>query len=105
MIYAGCGRHKNLESFRVWIKMKTVNKYPKVKSVKPLDGKVLLIEFENGVFKYYNCNTLLDTEEFRPLLNNSFFKRVQPDPHGYGVIWSDEIDLAESELWINGETA
>ena len=30
------------------------------------------------------------------------FRRVRADDHGYAVVWTDEIDLAESELWING---
>jgi hypothetical protein len=24
------------------------------------------------------------------------------DKHGYGIVWNDELDLSESELWING---
>jgi len=24
------------------------------------------------------------------------------DPHGYAVVWNDDIDLAESEIWLKG---
>jgi hypothetical protein len=24
------------------------------------------------------------------------------DKHGYGIVWNDELDLSESEFWING---
>jgi len=30
---------------------------------------------------------------------------VKADKHGYGISWNDEIDLSESELWLNGEAA
>ncbi|MBN1552413.1 DUF2442 domain-containing protein [bacterium] len=82
-----------------------MDKYPKVKSVKALDDQQILVEFETGVVKRYNCKPLMDSVEFQPLKNKAFFKCVQVDPFGYGVIWNDEIDLAESELWINGRMA
>ena len=41
-------------------------------------------------------------ETFKPLLNDALFRSVKADRHGYGIIQSDEIDLSESELWING---
>jgi hypothetical protein len=82
--------------------MATVEVYPKVKAVRPLAGKRLLIEFDNGITKLYDCNPLLDSEVFAPLWNEALFRRVRVDKHGYAVIWTDEIDLAESELWLNG---
>jgi len=45
---------------------------------------------------------LLKEEAFKPLLDNALFQSVKADKYGYGVIWSDEIDLSESELWKNG---
>ncbi|MDD2230018.1 MAG: DUF2442 domain-containing protein [Candidatus Cloacimonetes bacterium] len=32
------------------------------------------------------------------------FKQVRADSMGYGVVWNDDLDLSESELWINGRT-
>ena len=49
-----------------------------------------------------DCTSLLKEEAFKPLLNNALFQSVKADKYGYGVIWSNEIDLSESELWING---
>ena len=82
--------------------MTTTAAYPRVKNVKPLTGKRLLVEFVNGVTKLYDCTLLSEDEVFRRLRNDALFRRVRADDHGYGVIWNDEIDLAESELWING---
>jgi len=76
--------------------------YPKVKSVKPLQGKRLLVIFHNDEKSIYDCGPLLTEEVFRPLRNDSFFKMVKPDRGGYGISWSDELDLSESELWLNG---
>ncbi|MBI4229259.1 MAG: DUF2442 domain-containing protein [Planctomycetes bacterium] len=79
--------------------------YPLVASVKPLAGKHLLVEFRNGTAKVYDCTPLLAEEAFAPLADETLFRSVRADPHGYGVLWNDAVDLAESELWLHGETA
>jgi hypothetical protein len=76
---------------------------PRVESVKPLEGKRLLVTFVNSVKKVYDCNQLLHLEMFRLLQNEAFFKSVKVDAEGYGVSWNDEMDLSEYELWVNGE--
>jgi hypothetical protein len=85
--------------------MTIVTTYPKIRRVKPQAGKTLLVEFANGVIKVYDCAPLLESDVFRPLQDEALFRCAHADPHGYGVIWTDEIDLAESELWINGQLA
>ena len=77
-------------------------RFPKIIEVKPLAAKRLIVTFDNGVIKIYDCSPLLKEEAFRPLQNDLLFNNVKADKHGYGVIWSDELDLSESELWING---
>jgi len=84
--------------------MTTVTTYPRIRRVEPRQGRTLLVEFENGIRKTYDCTPLLDSEVFRPLQDDALFERAHADPHGYGVIWNDEIDLAESEVWINGSS-
>jgi hypothetical protein len=85
--------------------MMNVTKYPRIKTVKPQPEKRLLVEFENGVTKIYDCGPLLQHEIFRPLHDDALFHCAHADSHGYGVIWNDDIDLAESEVWINGQIA
>lgn len=85
--------------------MTTVSTYPKIRRVKPQAGKTLLVEFANGVRKVYDCTPLLQSDVFRPLQDEALFRCAHADSHGYGVIWNDEIDLAESEVWINGQPA
>ena len=82
--------------------MGKVERYPLVKSVRPLAGKRLQVEFDNGITKIYDCTLLLSSEVFKPLANDTVFRSVRADDHGYAVIWNDAIDLAESELWLNG---
>ena len=82
-----------------------MEKYPKITDVRPQKGKRLLVTFSNGIEKIYDCSPLLDNDVFKPLMNDTLFNSVKADKHGYGVIWSDELDLSESELWIHGSTA
>ena len=79
--------------------------YPKIKHVRPQPGKALLVEFENGEQRIYDCEPLLQSEAFRPLRDDALFRCAHADPHGYAVVWSDDIDLAESEIWLNGRPA
>ena len=76
--------------------------YPRVKDVQALAGKRLIVTFNNGIRKIYDCSALLEDDNFKPLLNNGFFKSVKADKHGYGISWTDELDISESELWLNG---
>jgi hypothetical protein len=82
-----------------------VGKYPQVESVEPKSGKRLVVRFAGGVSKVYDCTPLLEDPPFRPLAEEAVFRGVKADPHGYGVVWNDDIDLAESELWEEGKEA
>ena len=79
--------------------------YPKVVSARALSGKRVLVTFASQVAKVYDCTPLIAQEAFTPLANDALFRNVHADPNGYGIVWNDEIDLAESELWINGVEA
>ena len=77
--------------------------FPRILTVNPLTGYKLKILFDNNTIKIYDCGPLLkEFPAFRILLDYSLFKTVRADIGGYGVVWSDDLDLAESELWING---
>ena len=76
--------------------------YPKVKSVSPLSGKQLFVIFITGDTRIYDCTHLLKESSFFSLKDDALFKNVHVDQTGYGVVWNDNVDLSESELWING---
>ncbi|TAK08937.1 DUF2442 domain-containing protein [bacterium] len=85
--------------------METEVTYPRVREVRPLPGKRLFVTFSTGEARIYDCQPLLAEEAFRPLADEALFRQARADRDGYAVIWSDEIDLAESEIWINGQPA
>ena len=83
--------------------MKACKAYPLIAEVKAQPNKRLLVRFRNGVTKLYDCKRILDLPAFELLRDEeALFRRARADKHGYGVIWNDELDLAESEVWIGG---
>ncbi len=81
-----------------------MNSYPKIISVSPLNNKKLRVTFETGITKLYDCTPLLKETPFVPLKDEYFFRNVHADHSGYGIVWNDEVDLSESEIWIHGTT-
>jgi hypothetical protein len=75
---------------------------PKIQYVKPLTNKRLLVLFNNGAQKLYDCHQILHLPGFRWLQDDAFFKTVMVDIGGYGISWNDETDLSEYELWHHG---
>ena len=78
--------------------------YPKIKSVKVLPSKTLQVLFKSGDVRYYDCRPLLKEEPFTALQNDALFRAAKAEKNGYAVVWNDEIDLSESEIWIHGRT-
>ncbi|WP_442937996.1 hypothetical protein [Nostoc sp.] len=39
---------------------------------------------------------------FSPLRQPAFFQNFKVEQGGYGIVWNEEIDLSEYELWKNG---
>ncbi|MBN1983160.1 MAG: DUF2442 domain-containing protein [Chitinivibrionales bacterium] len=79
-----------------------MEKIPRILRVKPLEGKHLEIQFDNGINKDYDCNAILNRPEFFLLKNDAFFKSVKADAGGYGISWNDDIDISEFEVWVHG---
>jgi len=77
----------------------------KIKTVYPLPDYQLKIEFVNEQQKIYDCKPLLEKDMFAKLQNDAYFKMVQVDVGGYAVVWDDDCDISEYELWNNGKTA
>jgi len=80
-----------------------MEKIPKIKAVQPIGEARLLVTFESGIKKIYDCSSLLSRPQFHLLASSAFFNAVHVDPGGYGISWSDDIDLSEYELWTNGK--
>jgi hypothetical protein len=76
-------------------------KIPKIFSAQAIDDLTLVVEFSNGDRKQYNISQLLGKPMFSRLKNPGFFRSFQVETGGYGIVWNDEIDLSEYELWRN----
>ncbi|MBD1821347.1 DUF2442 domain-containing protein [Cyanobacteria bacterium FACHB-DQ100] len=77
-------------------------KSPKIVSAQAIDDHTLSIKFSNHEVKHYDISKLLEKPMFKPLKNPHFFKHFKVDIDGYGLMWNDEIDISEHELWQNG---
>lgn len=75
---------------------------PKVSSVQAIGQTELLVAFANGQWRRYDITPLLERPAFWPLRNPVLFHAVQVDAGGYGVVWNQDIDLSEHELWTRG---
>jgi Protein of unknown function (DUF2442) len=76
--------------------------YPKAKEVAALPGHQLRVSFDNGETRLYDFSLHLHLDMFQLLKNDSLFRTVHVDAGGYGVSWTDDMDIAASELWLNG---
>jgi len=76
---------------------------PRITSVAVVGDSKLLVCFENGVEKLYDCLPLFALPAFRLLETPALFRAVRVDVGGYGISWNDDIDLSEYELWTNGK--
>jgi hypothetical protein len=79
-----------------------VQQHPRIAAVEAEEPYRLRVVFANGVTRIYDCEPLLQEPAFEALRNPGFFKNVHADPHGHGVVWTDEVDLSESEIWEHG---
>lgn len=77
--------------------------YPTIQAVTPQPNAQLVVTFSNQMTKVYDCRPLLQVAGFERLTDPALFRTVRRDPGGYGIVWDDELDLSESELWLNGQ--
>jgi hypothetical protein len=77
--------------------------FHKVRDVQALDGLVLAVEFADGARRLYDVAPLVgDLPGFEALRDAGAFAAVKVDAGGYGVSWSDALDLSCDELWYGG---
>lgn len=75
---------------------------PRIQTAKAVDDTTLLVKFTNQEVRTYDIRRLLDIPMFFPLRQPAFFKNFEVDSGGYAIVWNDEIDISEYELWQNG---
>lgn len=78
--------------------------FHRIRKVEPLDNMLLKVEFIDNEIKLYDVKKLVSKwKVFEILKDKKLFNQVKVDQGGYGIIWSDEIDIACEELWENGK--
>ena len=81
-------------------------KVPRITDVKPLEDMNLMVTFDNNLEKKYDVKSLLDKYAvFEELKNEEIFNLVHVECGGFGIAWTDEIDLSRYEIWHNGSPA
>jgi hypothetical protein len=75
---------------------------PRIRKAKAIDDTTLVIEFTNQEVKKYDISHLLSLPMFSLLRQPAFFKSFIVEQGGYGIVWNEEIDISEYELWQNG---
>ena len=76
---------------------------PRIASVTALPGHRLSVSFRDGSARLYDFTPHLSRDVFSLLKNAAFFSAVQIDTSGYALVWNDDMDIAASELWLNGQ--
>lgn len=81
-------------------------KVPRITDVKPLEDMNLMVTFDNNLEKKYDVKSLLDKYAvFEELKNEEIFNLVHVECGGFGIAWTDEIDLSRYEIWHNSSPA
>ena len=71
-------------------------------AVKAMDNYLLLVKFDNGEQRIYNCFPLLENNLFSELKDVEFFKTVHIDEMGL-VCWNDATDINPYDLYEDSE--
>lgn len=77
--------------------------FHKIKSVTPTSDFCLIVQFSEGITKKYKVDALFNRiPAFTVFIEKPLdFYHVQVDTGGYGISWSDDLDLSSDELWTN----
>ncbi len=70
--------------------------------VKPLENLCILVVFDNGERRIYNCRPLTEKQLFSRLKDENFFKTVHIDDMGL-VCWDNNTDINPCDLYENSE--
>jgi hypothetical protein len=77
-------------------------KPPRIIAARAVGDRTLVIEFDNQEIKEYDISQLFSKPMFALLQNPGFFKNFSLEPGGYGIVWNEDVDISEYELWANG---
>lgn len=78
---------------------------PKIKSIKPMQGYILKVVFDDGTQCLYDVNSDIDTIKGYEDLKNIYglFDQVQLDESRTCVFWNDYIDIPSDAIYEYGK--
>lgn len=76
--------------------------FHRIKNATPIINYQILVHFFDGENKLYNMKPLLQKNIFSPLKDINLFTKLNIDPGGYGISWTEDIDISCDELYENG---
>ncbi len=68
------------------------------------NSHILLVEFIDQSTKAYDMTSIIhEYPVFEPLKQFSFFKNLYVDQTACAICWNDEIDIASSRIYLDGD--
>lgn len=77
--------------------------HPKIVKIEVVENYKIIAVFNDGSVKEFDFKPLLKEKHYEELNNLSFFKMAKIDAGGYGISWSDMIDIDSNDIWVAGE--
>jgi hypothetical protein len=81
---------------------KEIMDIPRIITARAINNHELFIQFSGHEIKQYDIMPLLAKTPFQPLKNPAFFKSFRVEIGGHALVWNEDLDLSEYELWRNG---
>ena len=75
----------------------------RVTTVYPLEGTKLIVWFQGGESRLFDCKKNLRRSEFAQIKKTSAFENAEVTAAGYAVSWNDEIDVTSKDLFEKGQ--
>ncbi len=69
--------------------------------VEPDDNFNLLLTFENGEIREFDCKTILKDKPFDSIANSFVFRQVKVE--NGTVVWPNEVDIAPETLYLESK--
>lgn len=74
---------------------------PRVTDVKPMPGHELILTFNNGELRRFDCKPYLELGVFKELKDERYFAQVRP---AFGAVeWPHEQDINPDTLYLKSE--
>lgn len=78
--------------------------FHKLVFARPIGTHLIFASFKGGDIRLYDTDPLVDRwPAFAQLEDEDFFRSFTVDKGGYGISWSDELDLSADELHDGGK--